>query len=362
MRALRCKRDASTIRLVTKRNGNRQHFSSFAALRRASASNFENRVGPRIFCARFRNPNTFNTSGRQRSDYQLTFFDRAVLSSRFSSEFISPALPSKSALVPRNEDRRRSQKTFAPIHRRATASSLGAQEEAEPTMSSNSWKRTQTRLRHPEQLEKRAMMSAQGLGILGPEPINGVGNNVANPTLGAANTDFSRLGLANFADGISAPNGPTLPSARVISNLIANQDLNGTEADDNNARSMSDFVYAWGQFIDHDIDLTESGSVAINIPVPAGDATFDPTDEGDLSIAFDRSQIAAGTGASTSNPAQFVNQITSYIDGSMIYGSNAATAAALRTFSDGQLKTSAGERRRNGCNKNPLSSIKTKLA
>lgn len=186
-------------------------------------------------------------------------------------------------------------------------------------------------------------MSAQGLGILGPEPINGVGNNVANPTLGAANTDFSRLGLANFADGISAPNGPTLPSARVISNLIANQDLNGTEADDNNARSMSDFVYAWGQFIDHDIDLTESGSVAINIPVPAGDATFDPTDEGDLSIAFDRSQIAAGTGASTSNPAQFVNQITSYIDGSMIYGSNAATAAALRTFSDGQLKTSAGD-------------------
>ncbi|HEY2761608.1 MAG TPA: peroxidase family protein, partial [Pirellulales bacterium] len=187
------------------------------------------------------------------------------------------------------------------------------------------------------------MMSAQGLGILGPEPINGVGNNVANPTLGAANTDFSRLGLANFADGISAPNGPTLPSARVISNLIANQDLNGTEADDNNARSMSDFVYAWGQFIDHDIDLTESGSVAMNIPVPAGDATFDPTDEGDLSIAFDRSQIAAGTGASTSNPAQFVNQITSYIDGSMIYGSNAATAAALRTFSDGQLKTSAGD-------------------
>ena len=180
-------------------------------------------------------------------------------------------------------------------------------------------------------------------GTLLPEPINGVGNNIADPTWGAANTDFSRITAANFADGISAPNGQTLPSARVISNLIANQDLDGVEQDENNSRSMSDFVYAWGQFIDHDVDLTESGTVAMNIPVPAGDPTFDPTDQGDLSIAFDRSQIAPGTGTSTSNPAQFVNQDTSYIDGSMIYGSDPTTAAALRTFSGGQLKTSAGD-------------------
>ena len=189
------------------------------------------------------------------------------------------------------------------------------------------------------------MMSASSgtLGTLPPEPVDGVGNNVANPNWGAADTDFARIAAANFSDGISAPNGQTLPSARVISNLIATQDVDGLEQDMNNSRSMSDFVYAWGQFIDHDIDLTESGTVAMNIPVPAGDPTFDPTDQGGLSIAFDRSQIATGTGTSTSNPAQFVNQVTSFIDGSMIYGSDAATAAALRTFSGGQLKTSAGD-------------------
>jgi hypothetical protein len=180
-------------------------------------------------------------------------------------------------------------------------------------------------------------------GTLLPEPINGVGNNTTDPTWGSADSDFSRLAAANFADGISAPNGQTLPSARVISNLIANQDVDGVEQDGNNARSMSDFVYAWGQFIDHDLDLTESGTVAMNIPVPAGDPTFDPTDQGDLSIAFDREQIAPGTGTSTSNPAQYVNQDTSYIDGSMIYGSDPATAAALRTFSGGQLITSPGD-------------------
>ena len=202
-----------------------------------------------------------------------------------------------------------------------------------------------------EPLEFRQMMSVTPslappaitgvVGSQGVEPIDGVGNNIANPTLGAANTDFPRITAANYTDGIDAPNGQNLPSARVISNLIANQDLAGVEQNLNNNRSMSDWVYAWGQFIDHDIDLTQSGTVPMNISIPAGDPTFDPTNQGNLTIAFDRSQTAPGTG--TSNPAQFVNLDTSFIDGSMVYGSDPTTAADLRTLVGGQLKTSAGD-------------------
>ena len=225
---------------------------------------------------------------------------------------------------------------------------------ADATMSSTRSLRRARRCRlELESLESRQMMSvspalgpAAGTGVVGSqgvEPIDGVGNNIANPTLGAANTDFTRITAANYADGIDSPNGQNLPSARVISNLIASQDMAGVQQDQNNSRSMSDWVYAWGQFIDHDIDLTKSGDVPMNIPIPAGDSTFDPTSQGNLFIAFDRSQTAPGTGTSTSNPAQFVNQDTSFIDGSMIYGSDATTAAALRTFVVGQLKTSAGD-------------------
>ena len=42
------------------------------------------------------------------------------------------------------------------------------------------------------------------------------------------------------------------------------------------------------------------------------------------------------------NPRQQVNSITSFLDASQVYGSDAARAAALRTGAGGQLKTSAG--------------------
>ena len=64
-------------------------------------------------------------------------------------------------------------------------------------------------------------------------------------------------------------------------------------------------------------------------------------------LPFTRSVTDPTTGVVTSHapgdPAQSATVITSFLDGSMVYGSDPTRAAALRTFQGGQLKTSAGD-------------------
>src|SRR5947207_1310414 len=58
--------------------------------------------------------------------------------------------------------------------------------------------------------------------------------------------------------------------------------------------------------------------------------------------SYDGTEHVPGTGTSTSNPRQQPNDITAFLDASMVYGSDPVTADALRTHSGGRLKTSPG--------------------
>jgi hypothetical protein len=51
----------------------------------------------------------------------------------------------------------------------------------------------------------------------------------------------------------------------------------------------------WGQFIDHDLSLTDTGTTDFNIEVPAGDPSFDPESTGKVIIPMTRSHDR-GTG------------------------------------------------------------------
>jgi hypothetical protein len=185
-----------------------------------------------------------------------------------------------------------------------------------------------------QRLEARQLLSGD------VRSIDGTDNNPWHDDWGAAGVQLLREGAAVYADGVSSPGGTARPGARTISNAIAADPL----ADSLNDRSLSAFIYAWGQFIDHDLDLTGAASPAdaFNVAVPTGDAYFDPLGTGGQKILLNRSEYDPATGTGTSNPRQQLNAITAWLDGSVVYGSDPTRAAALRTFGGGRLKTSAG--------------------
>lgn len=173
--------------------------------------------------------------------------------------------------------------------------------------------------------------------------IDGTGNNLVDGDLGSTGEQLIRIAGDDYEDGISEPAGSDRPSARVISNVLAASDADGDSGDVASARDLSAFIYVWGQFLDHDIDLTltqEDGGEQFDVDVPLGDPLFDPLGTGEKIISLIRSEFDPATGTSVENSRQQVNAVTSYIDGSMVYGADAETAAAVRSFIDGQLRVS----------------------
>jgi len=162
--------------------------------------------------------------------------------------------------------------------------------------------------------------------------IDGRGNNLDHADWGSAGTPFLRLSPAQYADADGTPADQGLPNARLVSNMVATQ-----SSETGNRQQASGFLWQWGQFVDHDIDETPPADPPepYDIIVPRGDADFDPQATGAVTIALMRSEHETIDGV-----REQINAITSYIDASNVYGSDAQRAAELRTQDGtGRLKT-----------------------
>ncbi len=191
-----------------------------------------------------------------------------------------------------------------------------------------------------ERLEERCLLDCTGTALT-ERTFDGTCNNLINPEFGSTNIALLRKAPVAYADGISAPfvGNPPRPSPREISNAVVAQ-----EGETFDARFLSAMVYAFGQFIDHDLDLTTRAtpSEPFNVLVPMCDPFFDPACTGTKVITLNRSTTATGTGTDITNPRQQPNVITAFLDASMIYGSDAVTADMLRTHVGGKLKVGPG--------------------
>lgn len=168
--------------------------------------------------------------------------------------------------------------------------------------------------------------------------IDGSNNNRADPTMNQTDTDFARVGPANFADGFNEMTQG--PNPREISNIVVAQDTGeeGGHLLDDSGVALSGMMYAWGQFIDHDLDLQKEGTTTdISITVPDDDQFLAPGS----TIPLTRVAIDPATGVE-GHPATAINTVTGWFDGSQIYGSDPAIAKSLRT-ADGHMKMSAGD-------------------
>lgn len=198
-----------------------------------------------------------------------------------------------------------------------------------------------------------------GQGPLPPCPvspyrsIDGTCNNLYRPTQwGVAMRPFRRQLPPDYADGVLSPrmasDGSPLPSAREVSVTVHPAQYRG-EA------KFTVMLAVWGQFIDHDITSTAlslgKGGKPISccgtnntvdmhpecypVHVSKDDSYY--KDNSVYCMEFVRSAPAP---ACALGPREQLNQVSSFIDASLVYGNTPQLSQSLRTFQGGQLKMS----------------------
>ena len=189
---------------------------------------------------------------------------------------------------------------------------------------------------------------------------DGTCNNLEHPVQGSSLTSFKRLIPPRYEDGLNQLNGyrqsmitdnifqgpfaPPYPSARLVSSTIVDDRL----VDD---AQHTHLVMQWGQFLDHDLDLAsefsdvdcsgcEATDICVPIQVPQDDQDFGESRPRNADcLPYARTIPVCRLG--TFEARDQINELTHYIDGSMVYGSTKARADFLREEDGGRLKQGA---------------------
>lgn len=163
-------------------------------------------------------------------------------------------------------------------------------------------------------------------------PTDGMGNNLEHPVWGKAHEDLIRICPPDYNPETGmATRGSTNPNPRVISNLLCKGDS------PENPIGLSDITWMFGQFIDHEIDLTppQSGATAERADIPT--LASDPNEDfpGRI-IPFTRSQFNT-----KDKIREQPTEISGFFDGGNVYGNDTAREVGLRRLDGtGKLKTS----------------------
>ncbi|CAG0879788.1 unnamed protein product [Darwinula stevensoni] len=186
---------------------------------------------------------------------------------------------------------------------------------------------------------------------------DGTCNNPLHLNWGASFRPFLRFLPPVYDDGLEtyrkSRTGEDLPVPRMVSSLVHRKR-------DRPSNSISLMLMQWGQFLDHDLTFTpQSRGFQASIPkccqrggrqaiepnsrhpdcypmkVPANDSHF--AQFGVTCLEFVRSSPSPRIDCPL-GPREQTNQVTSYLDGSQVYGSTKEQEDQLRLFKDGMLR------------------------
>uniref|UniRef100_A0A8C5XBT8 Peroxidasin n=1 Tax=Microcebus murinus TaxID=30608 RepID=A0A8C5XBT8_MICMU len=186
---------------------------------------------------------------------------------------------------------------------------------------------------------------------------DGTCNNLQHPMWGASLTAFERLLKAVYENGFNTPrginphrlyNGHALPAPRLVSTTLI-----GAEAVTPDAQ-FTHMLMQWGQFLDHDLDSTvvalsqarfsdgqhcssacSSDPPCFSVMIPPNDPRARGGGGSARCMFFVRSSPVCGSGMTSLlmnsvYPREQINQLTSYIDASNVYGSTDHEARGIR--------------------------------
>ncbi|XP_004377940.1 myeloperoxidase [Trichechus manatus latirostris] len=183
--------------------------------------------------------------------------------------------------------------------------------------------------------------------------ITGKCNNRRSPTLGASNRPFVRWLPAEYEDGFSLPYGWTpgvkrggfpVPLTRAVSNEIVRFPTEQLTPDPQ--RSL--LFMQWGQLLDHDLDFTPEPAARVSFVTglncetsclqqpPCFPLKIPPNDpriknQRDCIPFFRSCPACPGSNITIRNQ---INALTSFVDASMVYGSEDPLARDLRNLTN----------------------------
>lgn len=168
-------------------------------------------------------------------------------------------------------------------------------------------------------------------GVPGYRTLSGYGNNIANPTFGAADNPFIRLTPAHYGAFDPLVNNNSVNPVfagldpRAISNTIGQQEPNLPKA----ASGANLLFSAFGQYVDHGLDFVAKGG---NGKILIGGPGMSPVPGSDNPADLTRATV---TSFDANGTPQHLNKTSNFIEQNQAYGSNTLVGIFLRE-ADGQ--------------------------